>query len=290
MKKYRLLLLVLVVVALTCALTACGGGADTTSDTTTDTSSNTTADNGTATDDSWTKVQEKGELVIGLDDNYPPIGYRDANGELVGSDIDLAKAACDVLGIKPVFKPCEWDGILLTLQNGDIDCIWNELNYTEERAAQINFSRIYMDVQDILITRADSKDINALADLEGKTVGTQLGSSAEESITSDPICAKLKEFRKYGTYTEALLDLQAGRLDAVVTDECNGRYLITSQGMTDSFKVLDVKLLEEPAGVGIKKGNDALTQKINEALDTLAKNGKLKEISQKWFGTDDFIY
>ena len=283
MKKYSLLFLVLVVVVMTFALTACSGGTGTTTDTTGDTG---TTD--TAADPSWQNIQDKGELVIGLDDNYPPIGFHDANGELVGSDIDLAKAACEKMGVKATFKPVEWDGVLLSLKNGDIDVIWNGLGVTEERAKEIDYSRVYMTFDNIIITNLDST-IATLDDLKGKTLGTQLGSSAEVAITSNAIAGELKELRKYGSYAEALLDLQAGRLDAVLTDNCNGLYLMASQGMTDSFKVLNVELQPEPIAVGVRKGETALADKINEALDAVTADGTSKEISQKWFGTDDFI-
>lgn len=270
MKKHRALLLVLVVVFLTVVLTACGGGTTTTED------------------QSWQNIQDKGELVIGLDDNYPPIGFHDANGELVGSDIDLAKAACEAMGIKATFKPVEWDGVLLSLKNGDIDVIWNGLGVTEERQKEIDYTRVYMTFDNIIITNLDS-DITTLDQLEGKILGTQLGSSAEIAITSDPIAEKLQELRKYGSYAEALLDLQAGRLDAVLTDNCNGLYLMASEGMTDSFRVLNVELMPEPIAVGVRKGETALADKINEALDQLATDGTMTEISKKWFGTEDFM-
>lgn len=239
-------------------------------------------------DDSWAKIEAKGELKIGLDDNYPPMGFRDAQGELVGSDVDLAKAACEVLGVTPVFVPVEWDGVLLSLKNGDFDVIWNGLGVTEKRMLEIDYSRVYMTFDNILITNIGS-DINEIDDLAGMVLGCQLGSSAEIAITEHPIVDELKEFRKFGSYAEALLDLQAGRLDAVVTDNANGRYLMELEGLTDSFRVLDVELIPEPVGVGMRKGEAALQAKINEALDTLASNGTSLELSEKWFG-GEFIH
>lgn len=272
MKKYSFMVLVLVVLLMAFGLSACNN-------------SNTS----NTEDVSWTNIESKGELVIGLDDNYPPIGYHDASGELVGSDIDLAKAACEAMGVTPVFKPVEWDGVLLSLKNGDIDVIWNGLGVTEERQKEIDYTRVYMTFDNIIITNLDS-DIATLDDLAGKKLGTQLGSSAEVAIKADEeVFNALGEFRQYGSYAEAILDLQAGRLDAVLTDNCNGLYLMASEGMTDSFKVLDVELMPEPIGVGVRKGETALADKINDALDQLSGDGTMTEISQKWFGTDDFI-
>ena len=274
MKKYSFIVLVFLLVLMTFVLAACGGTDETGS---------------TESDTSWSDIEAKGELVIGLDDNYPPIGFHDASGELVGSDIDLAKAACEKMGVTPVFKPVEWDGVLLSLKNGDIDVIWNGLGVTEDRQKEIDYTRVYMTFDNIIITNLDS-DIATLEDLAGKKLGTQLGSSAEVAIKADEeVFGSLGEFRQYGSYAEALLDLQAGRLDAVLTDNCNGLYLMASEGMTDSFKVLNVELMPEPIGVGVRKGETALADKITEALDALKADGTTVEISQKWFGTDDFI-
>ncbi len=238
---------------------------------------------GTAEDQSLQKVLDKGELVIGLDDNYPPIGFRDENGDLTGFDVELATAACEHMGVKASFRPVEWDGVLLNLKNGDIDCIWNGMGITPEREAEIAFSRVYMEVDNILIIRNDS-DIASKADLAGKIVATQLGSTADVAITSDPIYDELKELRKFGSYAEAFLDLQAGRVDAVVSDNVNGLYLMKQESLQDSLKVLEeTDLIPEYWGVGLRKEDVALKNKIDEVLNEMKADGTSDAISQKWF-------
>jgi polar amino acid transport system substrate-binding protein len=83
--------------------------------------------------DSLEEIKKKGEFVVGLDDSFPPMGFRDENGEIVGFDIDLAKEAAKRMGVKVVFKPVDWDGVLMSLNNKDIDVIWNGLSINEER-------------------------------------------------------------------------------------------------------------------------------------------------------------
>lgn len=280
MKRHSLVFLILTVFVFAFVLVGCGAPAE---EPPVDPADSTPTDAQPPADDSWAKIEAKGELKIGLDDNYPPIGFRDAQGELVGCDVDLAKAVCEKLGVTPVFVPVEWDGVLLSLKNGDFDVIWNGLGVTEQRQLEIDYSRVYMTFDNIIITSLDS-DIADIDDLAGKVLGSQLGSSPDIAVTSHPIVDELKEFRKFGSYAEALLDLQAGRLDAVVTDNANGRYLMEVEGMTDSFKVLDVELIPEPVGVGLRKGEAALQAKINEGLDAVAADGTSLAISEKWFG------
>lgn len=240
-----------------------------------------------AADQSLEKIIAKGELVIGLDDNFPPAGFRNEAGDLVGFDIDLASAACNKLGIKATFKPVEWDGVLLNLKNGDIDVIWNALTVTPEREKEIAFSRVYIDTRTIIIVRKDSA-IAAKADLEGKIVAVQLGSSADESVKNDAISAKIKEVRKFGSYAEAFLDLDAGRVDAVVTDDINGRYAMAQEKISDKFKVLTdgEDFGGETFAVGMRQEDVALKDAINKALDDMAKDGTTSAISQKWFAAE----
>lgn len=152
------------------------------------------ADTKQAGDQSWNKIKAKGEFVVGLDDNYPPAGFRDKQGDLVGFDIDLAKEAAKRLGVKAVFKPVQWDGVLLNLKSGDIDLIWNALGITPERQKEIGFTDSYMADRNIIVVKSGSP-IKTKADLEGKIIGLQLGSTAEPAVTKDSISSKLEIIR-----------------------------------------------------------------------------------------------
>ncbi|MBC2725422.1 amino acid ABC transporter substrate-binding protein [Desulfosporosinus sp.] len=267
--------LVLLVTICTVALLAAGCGQK-------------TPDTAQTGDQSWNKIKEKGEFIVGLDDNYPPAGFRDKAGELVGVDIDLAKEAAKRLGVKAVFKPVQWDGVLLNLKSGEIDLIWNALGITPERQEQIGFTDVYMEDRNIIIVKSGSP-IKTKADLDGKTIGLQLGSTAEEAVAKDEISSKIKEVRKFENPTVALLDLDAGRIDAVVTNEMNGRYLITTEKTADKYYILSAEegyFGEEPYGVGVRIEDKAFLAELNRVLDEMKADGTSAKISKQWFGSD----
>ncbi|MEL7563454.1 MAG: amino acid ABC transporter substrate-binding protein [Dehalobacterium sp.] len=239
-------------------------------------------------DQSWAKIQEKGNFIVGLDDNYPPAGYRDEKGELVGVDIDLAKEAAKRLGVEVVFQPVQWDGVIMNLKNGDIDVIWNALGITPVRQQEIAFTDVYMIDKNVIVVNADSP-IKTKADLAGKVIGLQLGSTAESAVADDPVSSEIKEIRKFETTTQALLDVQAGRIDALVTNEMNGRYLINQEKSLDKFHILTEEegyFNEEPYGVGVRMEDKAFLAELNRVLNEMKADGTAAEISKKWFGSD----
>lgn len=284
MKKKGLIMLVLVL-SLAMLFTGCGGkqeAADQNSDQATDPATEQTEDQ------SWTKIKEKGQFIVGLDDNYPPAGFRDEKGEIAGVDIDLAREAAKRLGVEVVFQPVQWDGVLMNLKNGDIDVIWNALGITPDRQKEIGFTDPYIIDKNIIIVNAGS-DIKTKADLAGKLVGVQLGSTVKDALVADPINSEIKELREFESTTQALFDMQAGRLDAVVTNELNGRYLIAQEKMLDKFYILSREegdLGEEPYGVGVRMEDKAFLAELNRVLNEMKADGTAVEISNKWFGSD----
>jgi len=235
-------------------------------------------------EDSLAEIQEKGKMVVGLDDSFPPMGFRDENGEIVGFDIDLAKEAAKRMGVEVEFKAVDWDGVILSLKNGMIDAIWNGLTITPEREESIDFSQPYLENSQSIVVQADS-DIETKADLAGKVVGIQLGSSAVSAVESEPkVLDTFKELRKFSNNTEALMDLQTGRVQAVVLDVIVGRYYISQR--PGQFKVLEEDFGGEKYGVGIRDGADSFRKALNAALDEMIADGTAAEISEKWFGED----
>lgn len=259
--KFKLLMLAILSTAI---LTACG--------------------NTPATDNSLNDIKNKKELIVGLDDNFPPMGFRGKSGEIVGFDIDMAKEVGKRLGVKVTFKPVEWDGIILSLNNKDIDVIWNGLTITDKRKEQIAFSKVYIQNKQIIIVNNKSK-ISKKTALNGKTVGLQMGSSSETALAKDSQLTKsLKEVKKYSNNTEALLDLNAGRIDAVIVDEVVGRYYVSKK--PGDYKVLTENLGVEDYGVGLRKNDTSLTAEINKLLAQMKSDGTANTISKKWFGKD----
>ena len=178
-----------------------------------------------ATDDSLQKVKDKGVFTLGLDDSFPPMGFRDENNEIVGVDIDLAAEVCKRLGVELVVQPIDWDSKELELTSGKIDCIWNGMTVTEERIEAMFLSKPYLDNRQVVIVEEGSK-IASVSDLAGKTVGLQKGSSAREAFDANPIASEVAQVVEYEDNVDAFLDLQAGRIDALLVDEVAGNYII----------------------------------------------------------------
>lgn len=225
------------------------------------------------------------KLVMGLDDTFAPMGFRDENGELTGVDVELASAVSDKLGIEIEFQPIDWSTKEMELNNNNIDIIWNGYTITDERKEQVLFTDAYLDNRQIVVTMADS-DINSLADLAGKTVAAQSESSAVNAIESMPeIRDTFAELVTLETNDQCLRDLESGRSQAVVADEVLIRYYISQKNQED-YRILDEDFGDEEYGIGVRKGDEALANAINEAFAELKADGTLKEIGEKWFGAD----
>ncbi|OIP24035.1 MAG: amino acid ABC transporter substrate-binding protein [Comamonadaceae bacterium CG2_30_60_41] len=223
-------------------------------------------------------------IVIGLDDNFPPMGFRNDKNELVGFDIDLAKEAGKRLGVEVTFKPIDWNAKEAELNGRRIDVLWNGLTITEERKANILFTKPYLENRQIIIV-TDKSPITTKAQLNGKVVGVQEGSSAVDAVEKDAATAKsIKELKKFGDNVAALMDLSAGRLDALVVDEIVGRYYTTKK--PGEYRVLEDNFGTEDYGVGTRKDDTELAAKLDKALDDMKADGAAAKISTDWFGKD----
>lgn len=225
-------------------------------------------------------------LVIGIDDKFAPMGFRDENNNIVGFDIDYAKAAAEKMGMKVKFQPIDWETKESELSSGRIDLIWNGYTITDERKQKVLFTKPYLKNSQVVVTLADSK-LSKLNDLAGKVVGLQSLSSASDALNANPIKSKIKTITEFSDNVLALSDLKTGRVDAVVIDEVVINYYMSKQKNT--FKLLDESLAPEEYGVGVKKGNDELLQKLQKALDEMNTDGTAAKISEKWFGEDKVI-
>ena len=223
-------------------------------------------------------------IVVGLDDNFPPMGFRDEKNELVGFDIDLAKEAAKRLGAEVTFKPIDWNAKEAELNGKRVDVLWNGLTITEERKANILFTTPYLENHQIIVVLEKSPITNKAA-LKGKVIGVQDGSSAIEAINKDEATAKsFKELKKFSDNVTALMDLSAGRLDALVVDEVVGRYYTSKK--PGEYRVLEENFGTEDYGVGTRKDDTELMAKLQKALDDMKADGSAASISTKWFGKD----
>jgi len=235
-------------------------------------------------DNSWEKIKEKGVLVLGLDDNFPPMGFRDGKGEIIGFDIDVAREVCSRLGIELKLQSIDWSAKEQELNSGNIDCIWNGFTITEERKENVLFTEPYMKSRQIIIVLANSP-YNQLSDLEGKKLGLQAESSADDALNaSEDFKSKLKEVVYFDDNYMAFMDLVKGGVDAVLMDEPAAKYYM--QLINNNIRIFDKELAIEQYGIGFRKSDKALMQKVQKTLKEMAKDGKLAEISNKWFGED----
>jgi polar amino acid transport system substrate-binding protein len=243
-----------------------------------------TQDSASGEDDSLKYIMENGEIVLGLDDSFPPMGFRDTNGEIAGFDIDLAKEVCKRLGVELKLQPIDWDAKILDLNSRDIDIIWNGLSISDERKEKIDFSKPYIANKQIIIVQSGSP-ISMKADLSEKKVGIQLGSTAEDAVKSDaPVMESFTELVKYQDNVQALMDLEVGRIDAVVVDEILGRYYLS--GKPGIFEVAEDFFSAEEYGIGFRKGDQAFVKAVDQVIDQMAADGAAAEISKKWFAED----
>lgn len=223
-------------------------------------------------------------IVVGLDDHFPPMGFRDEKNEIVGFDIDLAKEAAKRLGVQVTFKPIDWSAKEAELSGKRIDVLWNGLTITEERKANILFTKPYLENRQIVVV-TEKSPIKTKAELKGKVVGVQDGSSAVDAVQKDEKAAKaIKELKKFADNVTALMDLSAGRLDAIVVDEVVGRYYIAKKA--GEYRVLDEHFGTEDYGIGTRKDDTDLMNKIQKAMDDMKADGTAATISTKWFGKD----
>ena len=235
-------------------------------------------------DSSIEDIKSKGYFVLGLDDSFPPMGFRDENGDIAGFDIDMAKETAKRLGVELRLQPVEWAGVILSLEKKDIDLIWNGMTITEARQEKINFSKPYL-ANSQAITVLDGSPINSKAELAGKIIGVQMGSPSEDAVTADSrVGGKTGEFKKYSTYPEALLDLSAGRIDAVVGDLIMVRYFLSKK--EGEYRVLNDHFGAEEYGIGFRKADNSFREAVDKALDDMRNDGTAAKISESWFGSN----
>lgn len=235
----------------------------------------------------WDDIKEKNELVIGIDDTFVPMGFRDEKDNIVGFDIDLAKEVTKELGIKAKFQPIDWTLKETELDNGTIDVIWNGYTVTDARKEKVDFTMNYLSNEQVLVSLSDS-GIKTFKDMKDKVIGAQEGSSGADSFEDNP--ELLKDFVKdqeailYPTFTEAFLDLEAKRIDGLLIDKVFAEYYISQQKDSKKFAVAPSEFENENFAIGVKKGETELVKQLNDALQKAYKDGSSVKVSEKWFG------
>ncbi len=230
-------------------------------------------------------VAEKTTFTVGFDQDFPPFGYVDENGEFTGFDIELATEAAKRMGLEIKLQPIDWDSKELELSSGAIDCIWNGFTMND-REDDYTWTESYMDNSQVFVVKADS-GISTQADLAGKIVTAQTDSAALNALNGEDFAslkASFKDLITCAQYNTAFMDLEAGSVDAIAMDIGVAKYQI--EGREDQFVILDEAIVEEQYGVGFLKGNTELRDRTQKVLEEMVADGTFASISQKWFGYD----
>lgn len=226
---------------------------------------------------------EGGTLIVGFDQDFPPMGFLGDNGEYTGFDLELAQEAAKRLGLEYKAQPIAWDAKDMELESGNIDCIWNGFTMTG-REDDYTWTEAYMANTQVFVVRNDS-GIEGKDGLAGKVVECQADSSAEAALKEDPdLTSTFGQLLTTADYNTAFMDLEQGSVDAIAMDVIVAGYQIKQRNA--DFTILDDSLSAEEYGVGFKKGNTELRDKVQATLEDMAKDGTMKEISEKWFGED----
>ena len=277
--------------AMVLSLAACGGAKTetTAAETSAESKEETTAADTSAAEETKTAG---GTLIVGFDQDFPPMGFVGDDGEYTGFDLDLAKEVAKRLGLEYKAQPIAWDSKDMELESGNIDCIWNGFTITG-REDDYTWSDPYIDNSQVFVVAADS-GIENKSDLAGKVVAVQKDSSAlaalndEENKDNIALRDSFSQLIEYADYNTAFMDLEQGAVEAVAIDIGVAQYQIDKreEGAYVMLAGDDNKLASEQYAVGFKKGNEELRDKVQDTLDEMVKDGTFAEIAEKWGLTD----
>lgn len=256
-------------------LTGCGGQSSSSE------ASNDNSSSQSATGD-WSYIADKGDLVIGIT-YFEPMNYKDENGELTGFETEFAQSVCEKLGVKANFQKIDWDSKEVELNAKTIDCIWNGLTITDERQENMGISTPYMENKQVMVTKAENADKFTTAEaVKGATVVAEKKSAGEDVAKGDEFF-KEANYVSVDSQAKALLEVKSGTADIAIID-----YVMSIGTIADGTDYADLKVVEgkdfakEQYGIAVRKGDAETLQKINDAIQAVADDGKLEEIAKKY--------
>ena len=221
-------------------------------------------------------------LTIATEGAYPPFNNTTADGELVGFDVDIAKALCEEMQRECEIVAQDWDGIIPGLVQEKYDAIVASMSITEERLQTIDFTNPYY--SNYLALVAKDGGSMSLDDIEGKPVGAQRSTIASE--WAEDQYGRRGDIKLYDTQTAAYSDLTAGRIEVLVSD-----YLPVAEWLADNadYALIGDKIdVDDKIGIGIRQDEGELKDALNSALQAIRDNGKYKEINDQYFPVDIF--
>ena len=224
------------------------------------------------------RLQEEGEIRIGVKYDVPPFGFRNPQTDQVeGFDVDLGNAVADALGVRPRFVEAISDNRIPFIQDGTVDLVLSTMTINEERAQEIGFTDPYFVAHGRILVPEDS-DIQGLEGLAGNSVCTAIGSTYQETLRQEAPDADL---RLVDTYSECLELLQNGAVDAISTDDVILTGMIIQD---DSLKLVGDELTVEPYGGGFKRDDDEFGEFLNEVIAEYTEDGRWQQSYDEWLG------
>lgn len=236
-----------------------------------------------ATDPSLRRLQERGELVVGMDDSFPPLGFCDENGDLVGVGVDLAREVALRLGVTLRTLPIAWGAGERALTDGTVDCIWNVRALIDECTSSATLTKPYLAGAQVILVRAES-GITSWQGLSGRLIGVQTGSSAARALErAADFTDCLRGIIEFGESGTALDALTVGGVDGVVVDSLFAGYELARSGRAFSV-VEDSGLVAESYAVAFYSENRTLMDAVQRLLDELSADGTVARIFATWLG------
>lgn len=222
-------------------------------------------------------AEEGGTLVMATNAEFPPYEYHEGD-EIVGIDAEVAALIAEELGMTLEIEDMAFDSVLAAVQTGKADIGMAGLTVTEDRKESVNFSDTYAHATQMIIVTEDS-DITTPDDLEGKTIGVQLGTTGDIYV-EDVEGASIDRYSKGFEAVQALIQ---GKVDAVVIDGEPAKVFVEEN---EGIKLVDEAFTEEEYAIAVAKDNEELLEKINAAMATLKENGKFQEVVDKYISPD----
>ena len=219
-------------------------------------------------------------LRIGTNADFAPFEFQDVNGkEYEGFDMDLVRAVAKEMGCQAEIQNINFDGLIPALESGNLDLIISGMTINDERKQKVDFSAPYYKSGLTIIVKKDNQNIKKFADLSGKKVAVQIGTTSAKEVRK----IQGVEVKELNSSADTFMELKAGGVDAVVNDRPVNDYYIAKSGVKD-VRALDELLTSEDYGMAISKKNPELTKKVDDALKKLRENGEYDKIYKKWFG------
>lgn len=232
--------------------------------------------------DLLSKIQKEKKVTVAMEGNWAPWTYEDEQGNLVGFEVEVASAVAEKLGVEAEFVTGEWDGLLAGVQAGRYDIMANGVGYSEDRAQSYLYSDFYAFNKTALVVRTDNDEIKSLEDLNGKTTCNSANSTYQ--IIAETYGATVKDIESLDGTIEELL---AGRVDATLNAEVSiNDYMKAKPDAEIKIVAFDPEVEKVGMIVANNDNNKTLIEAINKALAELKAEGKLTEISNKYFGMD----